>query len=123
MTSNLMRRWEKMKNKLFVEVYQNGECVNVWKGQSLIVENLLFYFFTDKTINNKNFKIKKLKISNFNQSNDESLGTIEIDTWYYNCDNEKEITTIIFNNIPLKYGMLDTWKLHQLLEEEYKNKK
>ena len=112
-----------MSKKLFVEVYQNGECVNVWKGQSLIIENLLFYFFTDKTVKNKNFKIKKLKINNINQNNDESLGIIEIDTWFYNCDNEKAITTMIFNNIPLKYGMLDTWKLHQLLEEEYKNKK
>ena len=112
-----------MRNKMFVEVYQNGECVNVWNSQASIVENLLFYFFTDKTVNNNNFKIKKLKISNFNQSNDESSGIIEIDTWFYNCDNEKEITTMIFNNIPLKYGMLDTWKLYQLLEEEYKNEK
>ena len=95
---------------MFAEVYQNGECVNVWKSQSTIVENLLFYFFTDKTVENKNFKIKKLKISNFDHSNDESLGI-------------KEITTLIFNNIPLKYGMLDTWKLHQLIEEEYKNEK
>ena len=112
-----------MSNKMFVEVYQNGKCVNVWNSQASIVENLLFYFFTDKTVKNKNFKIKKLKISNFNQSNDESLGIIEIDTWFYNCDNEKAITTMIFNNIPLKYGMLDTWRLHQLLEEEYKNEK
>ena len=112
-----------MRSKMFVEVYQNGECVNVWNSQASIVENLLFYFFTDKTVKNKNFKIKKLKISNFNHSNDESLGIIEIDTWYYNCDNEKEITTMVFNNIPLKYGMLDTYRLNQLLEEEYKNEK
>ena len=112
-----------MRNKMFVEVYQNGECVNVWKSQASIVENLLFYFFTDKTVNNKNFKIKKLKISNVNQRHDESLGIIEIDSWFYNCDNGKEITTMIFNNIPLKDGILDTWRLHQLLEEEYKNEK
>lgn len=108
---------------MFAEVYQNGKCVNVWNSQSTIVENLLFYFFTDKTVKNKNFKIKKLKISNVNQSNDESLGIVEIDTWFYNCDNEKAITTLIFNNIPLKYGMLDTYRLHQLLEEESKNEK
>ena len=112
-----------MRNNMFVEVYQNKECVKVWNSQAMIVENLLFYFFTDKTVKNNNFKIKKLKISNFNHSNDESLGIIEIDTWYYNCDNEKEITTMIFNNIPLKYGMLDTYRLNQLLEEEYKNEK
>ena len=112
-----------MKNKMFVEVYQKEKCVNVWNSQASIVENLLFYFFTDKTVKNKNFKIKKLKINNINQNNDESLGIIEIDTWYYNYNNEKEVTTLIFNNVPLKYGMLDTWKLHQLLEEEYKNEK
>ena len=112
-----------MKNKMFVEVYQNGECINVWNSQSTIVEILLFYFFTDKTVKNKNFKIKKLKISSFNHSNGESLGIIEIDTWHYNYNNEKAITTMIFNNIPLKYGMLDTYKLHQLIEEEYKNEK
>lgn len=112
-----------MKNKMFVEVYQDEKCVNVWKSQSTIVENLLFYFFTDKTVKNKNFKIKKLKINNLNQSNDESSGIIEIDSWFYNCDNEKEITTMIFNNIPVKYGVLDTYRLNQLLEEEYKNRK
>lgn len=112
-----------MSSKMFVEVYQNGKCVNVWNNQAMIVENLLFYFFSDKTLKNKNFKIKKLKINNINQSNDENLGIIEIDTWYYNCDYEKAITTMVFNNIPIKYGMLDTWKLHQLLEEESKNEK
>lgn len=56
-----------MKNKMFVEVYQNGECVNVWNSQAMIIENLLFYFFTDKTVKNKDFKIKKLKINNLNQ--------------------------------------------------------
>lgn len=112
-----------MKNKIFVEVYQNGKCVNVWKSQASIVEILLFYFFTDKTVKDKNFKIKKLKISNFNHSNGESLGIIEIDTWHYNYNNEKAITRMIFNNIPITYGMLDTWKLHQLIEEEYKNEK
>lgn len=106
-----------MSSKMFVEVYQNGECVNVWNNQKMIVENLLFYFFTDKTIKNKNFKIKKLKINNINQSNDESLGIIEIDSWYYNCDNEKATTTMIFNNIPIKYGMLDTYRLNKLLKE------
>lgn len=111
-----------MRNKMFVEVYQNGECVNVWKSQLTIVEILLFYFFTDKTVKNKNFKIKKLKISDLNQSNDEKLGIIEIDTWHYNYNNEKEITTLVFNNIPLKYGMLDTYRLNQLLEES-KNEK
>lgn len=112
-----------MENKMFVEVYQNKKCVNVWNSQASIVENLLFYFFTDNTVKNKNFKIKKLKISNVNHSNDESLGIIEIDTWYYNYDNEKEITTLIFNNIPLKYGMLDTYRLDKLLKEESKNEK
>ena len=112
-----------MRSKMFVEVYQNGKCVNVWNSQSMIIENLLFYFFTDKTVKNKNFKIKKLKINNSNQSNDEKLGIIEIDTWNYNFNNEKAITTMVFNNIPLKYGMLDTWKAHQLIEEEYKNEK
>lgn len=112
-----------MKNKIFVEVYQNGECINVWNSQASIVEILLFYFFTDKTVKNKNFKIKKLKISNVNHSNGESLGIIEIDTWHYNYNNEKAITAMIFNNIPLTHGMLDTWKLHQLIEEEYKNEK
>lgn len=112
-----------MKNKIFVEVYQNGKCVNVWNSQLTIVEILLFYFFTDKTVKNKNFKIKKLKINNFNHSNDESLGIIEIDTWHYNYNNEKAITTLVFNNIPLKYGMLDTYRLDKLLKEESKNEK
>lgn len=112
-----------MSNKMFVEVYQNGKCINVWNSQASIVEILLFYFFTDKTVKNKNFKIKKLKISNFNQSNDECLGIIEIDTWHYNYNNEKAITTMVFNNIPLKYGMLDTYRLNKLLEEESKNEK
>lgn len=107
-----------MRNKMFVEVYQNGECVNVWNNQAMIVENLLFYFFTDKTVKNKSFKIKKLKINNINQNNDESLGIIEVDSWFYNYDNEREITTMVFNNIPIKYGILDTWKLDQLIEEK-----
>ena len=106
-----------MKNKMFVEVYQHGKFVNTWNNQAMIVENLLFYFFTDRTVKNKNFKIKKLKINNVNQSNDESLGIIEVDSWYYNCDNEKEITTFVFNNIPIKYGMLDTYRLDKLLKE------
>lgn len=112
-----------MKNKMFAEVYQDGECVNVWNSQAMIIENLLFYFFTDKTVKNKNFKIKKLKVNNLNQSNDESLGIIEIDSWFYNCDNEKVITSMVFNNIPIKYGLLDTYRLNQLIEEESKNER
>lgn len=108
---------------MFVEVYQNGECVNVWNSQAMIIENLLFYFFTDKTVKNKDFKIKKLKINHLNQSNDESLGIVEIDSWFYNCDNEKAITTYVFNNIPIKYGLLDTYRLNQLIEEESKNER
>lgn len=104
--------------KMFVEVHQNGKCVNVWNKQAMIVENLLFYFFTDKTVKNKNFKIKNLKISNIKQTNDESTGVIEIDTWFYDCDDKKVITTYVFNNIPLKYGMLDTLRLNKLLEND-----
>lgn len=104
--------------RMFVEVYQKGKCVNVWNNQAIIVENLLFYFFTDKTVKNKNFKIKNLKISNIKQTNDESTGIIEIDTWFYDCNNEKATTTYIFNNIPLKYGVLDTWRLNKLLEND-----
>lgn len=104
--------------KMFVEVYQNGKCVNIWNSQKMIVENLLFHFFTDKTVKGKNIKIKKLKINNYNERNDESTGIIEIDTWFYDCNNEKATTTYLFNNIPLKYGMLDTCRLNKLLEND-----
>lgn len=101
-------------NKMYVEVYQNNEIKNTWKNQQDITMQLLSYFFRYKHGKYNNFKIR------VNEKEKESK--IIIDTWFYNYKNEKEITKLIFYNVPIKYGWIDTYEINKLIENEITKK-
>lgn len=102
--------------KMYVEVYQNGEIKNTWKNQQDITMQLLSYFFKDR---------KSKKYNNFNIKiyDKEEKSIIVIKTWFYNYENKQEITTLKFYNIPIKYGWLDTYTINQLINAEIKEEK
>lgn len=100
-------------NKMYVEVFQDNELKNTWNNQQDITMQLLGYFFKHKkTPKTNNFTIKI-------KDNGENA-TIIIKTWFYDCENKQQITTMKFYNVPMHYGWLDTYKINKLIEKEIK---
>lgn len=99
--------------KMFVEVYQENTLKNTWTNQQDITMQLLSYFFKEK----KSKKYNNFSIKIYDKE-EESI--IIIKTWFFNYENKKEITTLKFYNIPIKYGWLDTYTINKLIDDEIK---
>lgn len=99
-----------MIDKMYVEVYQHKELKNTWKNQQDITMQLLSYFFRNKKGKYNDFNIR------IKDRGDDVI--ITINSWLYNCSNEKEVTTLKFYNIPMNYGWIDTYKINKLIENE-----
>lgn len=96
------------EKKLYVEVVQNSELVNVWKDEQNNIIYLLGLLYSITINKSKAYKVNY-------KYNYTDLQTIKITNTYENCDGTTTKTSYIFHNVPTSMAYLDTYKLNKII--------
>ena len=92
------------KEKMIVEIYQNGKKVNEWTDEENIKAQLMGLMWQKLIIKSRNIRIKY----SYNYSDMQKITFVNS---YENYDGTITKTEYIFENVPTNLGFLDTYKM------------
>jgi hypothetical protein len=101
----------KKSKKIYVEVIQNGELVNIWKNEKQNILHFLGFLYQVYVI--KSFATRCRY--EYNYSDYQKITFINK---FSNYDESVTITKYIFHNIPTELGYLNILKLDDILEKK-----